>query len=153
MIAAVLVGALILAKMSAGPHLVTTTKVVTTTTRPQSLPLVTTPKAAAHSPSSVNVLVLNGVDPKKAIAKPAATTVAGAGFATLPPRDAAHVVTASAVYFAPGYPTDAATVAAVLSIPPAAVVALPSPVPTEIGDPAGAQVVVVIGPDLPISTG
>jgi hypothetical protein len=99
------------------------------------------------------VLVLNGVDPKKAIAKPAAASVAAAGFTTLPARDAAATVAKSIVYFGPDYEADAKAVAAILSIPPASVVPLPTPTPPEVGDPAGAQVIAIIGPDAPAANG
>jgi hypothetical protein len=97
--------------------------------------------------------VLNGVDPKKAIAKPAATTVAAAGYTALPARDAASTVAKSIVYFVAGYEVDAKAVAAILSIPPASVVALPTPTPAEVGDPGSAHVIVVIGPDAPAANG
>jgi hypothetical protein len=144
---------MILTGISGGskPHVVSAAP-TTTTTRPQ--PVVTTPVTAApHPPETVTVLVLNGVDPKKAIAKPAAATVAAAGFTTAPARDAAMTVTKSIVYFVAGYEADAKAVAGFLSIPPASVVLLPTPTPVETGDPAGAQVVVVIGPDAPAANG
>jgi hypothetical protein len=149
--AAVVVGAVILASMSTATRRVTAAAGTTPTTLRQPTVSVTTPTVPAHSPSSVKVLVLNGVDPKKAIAKPAAATVATGGFTTLPPGDAKQVVAESVVYFVAGYQTDAKTVAALLSIPPAAVVALSTPTPPEVGDPADAHVIVVVGPDLPIA--
>ena len=149
--AAVLLGAIILAGISGRPSIPVAAVVTTTTTRP--LPAVTTPVTVAHSPATVSVLVLNGVDPKKAIAKPAAATVAAAGFMTLPGRDAASTVTKSIVYFQPDYEPDAKATAAILSIPPASVVALPTPAPPEVGDPAGAQVIVIVGPDAPAANG
>jgi hypothetical protein len=150
-IAGVLVGAAILANVSSRPKSPVATAATTTTTRP-SAP-VTTPVAAPHTPAAVSVLVLNGVDPKKAISKAAAATVAAGGFTALPPRDAAKVVTVSAVYFVPGYQADAAIVASLLAIPVAAVVPMPTPPPAEVGDTAGAQVVVVVGPDIPAGAG
>jgi hypothetical protein len=149
--AAVLVGAIILAGISGKPSVPVASVATTSTTQP--LPTTTAPVAVAHSPAAVSVLVLNGVDPKKAIAKPAATTVAAAGFTTLPARDAATTVTKSIVYFVPDYEVDAAAVAAILSIPPVAVVPLPTPPPPEVGDPTGAHVIVIIGPDAPAANG
>jgi LytR cell envelope-related transcriptional attenuator len=150
-VAGVVVGALVLANVSSSQGL--STKTTATTRPPATTTTATTAAAAVHEPASVNVLVLNGVDPKKVIAKPVATAVGASGFATLQPRDATRVVTASAVYFLPGYQADAAKVAAVLSLPPGAVVALPTPVPPEIGDLGGAHVVVVVGPDAPAASG
>jgi hypothetical protein len=149
--AAVVVGAIILAGISVRPSIPVLSVATTTTTRPP--PTVTTAVAIAHAPAEVSVLVLNGVDPKKAIAKPVAATVATAGFTTLPARDAATTVTKSIVYFVPGYEPDAKALAAILSIPPVSVVALPTPTPPEVGDPTGAQVIVVIGPDAPAANG
>jgi hypothetical protein len=151
--AAVVVGAVILASMSTATRRVTAAAGTTPTTLRQPTVSVTTPTVPAHSPSSVKVLVLNGVDPKKAISKAAAATVAAGGFTALPPRDAAKVVTVSAVYFVPGYQADAAIVASLLAIPVAAVVPMPTPPPAEVGDTAGAQVVVVVGPDIPAGAG
>jgi hypothetical protein len=149
-LAGIVVGVVILANTTSRPT-VKLASAATTTTRPPGATTTTVP--VAHTPATVNVLVLNGVDPKKAIAKPAATQVAAAGFATLPPRDATKTLTASVVYFLPGYQPDAAAVARLLSIPPAAVVALPTPPPPEVGDIGGAQVVVIIGPDAPVAAG
>jgi hypothetical protein len=149
-LAAVLVGVVVLANTTSKPT-VKAASAATTTTRPPAATSTTVP--VAHPPGTVNVLVLNGVDPKKAIAKPAATQVSAAGFATLPPRDATKTVTASVVYFQPGFQPDAAAVARLLSIPPAAVVPLPTPPPPEIGDLGGAQVVVIVGPDAPLAAG
>jgi hypothetical protein len=150
--AAVVIGAIILMGIDGRPAPHTVAGATTTTTRPQ--PTVTTPVTVVpHSPETVTVLVLNGVDAQKPIAKPAAATVAAAGFTTAPARDAAITVTKSIVYFVADYEADAKAVAAFLSIPPASVVALPAQTPVEIGDPGGAQVVVVVGPDAPAANG
>jgi hypothetical protein len=148
-LAGLVVGAVVLANTTSKPS-VKLASAATTTTRPAT---TTTTAPVAHAPASVNVLVLNGVDPKKAIATPAATQIGAAGFTTLPPKDATKTVTASVVYFLAGYQPDAAAVARLLSIPPAAVVPLPTPPPPEIGDLGSAHVVVIIGPDAPAAAG
>lgn len=114
---------------------------------------VTTPtsESVAHNPADVKVLVLNGVDKSKAIAKPGADALKAANFTTLSPGDAAQMVTASAVYYQPGYELDAQAVAARLGIPAAAVQPLPQPLPTSVSDPKDANVVAIIGPDSPIA--
>ena len=123
--------------------------VVTTTTRAAAPTTATTAPLAAHDPTQVPVLVLNGVDPKKTIAGPAAKTLVAAGFSQTTGADAAKIVTASAVYFTAGYDQDAARVASLLGLSPALVQPLPTPVPAAVGDPKGATVIVVYGPDVP----
>lgn len=118
---------------------------VTSSTPPANSTAPTTP--TAHNPAEVKVLVLNGVDPAKTIAGPAAQALKAANYTTLNPADAKATVQASVVYYQPGYVADAQAVAAKLGIAATAVQALPSPVPPAVADPKDAQVIVVIGPD------
>ena len=124
-----------------------------TTSTPATGGGTTAPVTTAHDPSQVKVLVLNGVDPKKAIAKPAADALKAANFTTLSPSDAKTTVPASVVYFQPGYQLDAQAVASRLGIPSAAVIALPNPLPPTVADAKDANVIAVIGPDSPIAGG
>lgn len=146
--AAVLLGAVLLAKSfdSGGPLSTggTQTPRTSVTTTPSTTPTTTT---AAHNPAEVKVLVLNGVDPAKAIAKPAADTLKAANYTTLTPNDAKTTVTVSAVYYVPGYDADAQGIATKLGIPPTAVQPLPNPLPAAVSDPKDAHVIAVIGPD------
>lgn len=146
--AAVVLGAVLLAKsfddggpLSTGGNQTTRTSVTTT---PSTTP---TTVAVAHNPAEVKVLVLNGVDPSKAIAKPAADTLKAANFTTLTPNDAKTTVPTSAVYYVPAYEADAQAIATKLGIAATAVQPLPNPLPASISDPKDAHVIAVIGPD------
>ena len=68
-------------------------------------------------------------------------------------KHAAATVTKSVVYLLPGFDADGKIVAGLLGIPPVAVQVLPTPLPTEVGNPGDAQIIVVLGPDAPVSTG
>ncbi len=109
--------------------------------------------SSAHQPSSVPVLVLNGVNVNKPIAGSAARTLGATGYTNSTPKDAATTVPTSAVYFQPGYDADAAAVAAALGLPAGEVQPLPSPPPPAIGNAGDAPVIVVVGPDAPAAQG
>jgi len=134
------------AEASSGPHPTTTV---------QRLSPITTAAVAsvAHDPSSVPVLLLNGVNVNKPIAGSGATTLAAAGYTNSTPKDAATTVPTSTVYFQSGYEADAAAVAAVLGLPAGEVQPLPSPPPPAIANAGGAPVIVVVGPDAPAAQG
>lgn len=148
---AVVIGAALLAKSfgSGGPLSTRAgagSGAAATTSPPvPSSPAPTTP--VAHNPAEVKVLVLNGVDPAKTIAGPAAQALKTANYTTLNPADAKATVQTSAVYYQPGYIADAQAIAAKLGIAATAVQALPSPLPPAVADPKDAQVIVVIGPE------
>jgi hypothetical protein len=145
---AVLLGAGLLAKSfdSGGPASTGSPARSTSTTAPatQTTPATT---AVAHNPAEVKVLVLNGVDPSKAIAGPAAQALKAANYTTLSPADAKTMVPASAVYYLAGYEADAQQIAAKLGIAADKVQPLPNPPPPSVADPKDAHVIVVIGPD------
>src|SRR5205085_11083475 len=154
--AAVLVGLLPLDHTDDPSAIVTSTGGATTTTTTPRTSSTTTPPTTApvrHEPAEVKVLVLNGVDKKKAIAGPGARALVNAGFSQTTGKDAAATVTKSVVYVVPGFDADGKIVAGLLGIPPAAVHVLPTPLPTEVGNPGDAQIIVVLGPDAPVSTG
>ena len=154
--AAVMVGLLLLDHTeNPSPVAVSTRPATTTTTVPRTTTTTAPPPTSAvhHDPAQVKVLVLNGVDKKKAIAGPGAKALSNAGFTQSTGKDAANTVKKSAVYVIPGFELDGQSIASLLGIPPIAVVALPTPLPPEVGNPGDAQVVVVLGPDAPISTG
>jgi hypothetical protein len=155
--AAVILGLFLLNKTeNPTPVIVATKATSTTTTTPRSTSTstpATTPTTVRHEPAQVNVLVLNGVDKKKAIAGPAARALVNAGFTQATGKDAASAVTTSVVYVIAGFEGDGTVVAGLLGIPPASVKPLPTPLPPEIGNPGDAQIIVVLGPDAPVSTG
>ena len=128
----------------------------TTTTVPRSSSTTTpstTTTAARHDPASLKVLVLNGVNKKLAVAGPGAKALINAGYPNTTGKDAADTVPKSVVYVVPGYEGDGTAVASLLGIPPVAVKPLPTPLPPEVGNPGDAQIIVVLGPDAPVSTG
>jgi hypothetical protein len=106
----------------------------------------TTLAPVAHPAASVKVLVLNGSG-KSGVAKAGADALKPAGYTTLDPTNAKSTVTTSVVYAAPGFEADAIAVAGLLGLPPTVVKPLTVPPPAEVGDPADAAVVAVLGPD------
>jgi len=106
-----------------------------------------------HDPAQVKVLVLNGSG-KSGIAKAGADLLKAANYTTLEPGNAhGSTVTTSVVYFVPGYDADAAAVTAKLGLPASAAQPLPTPPPTEVGDPKDAHIIVVVGTDAPVAGG
>jgi hypothetical protein len=117
----------------------------------------TTPSTTATAlrpPASVKVLVANGTVAGGAgagsqhLAGQVSTTLHGQGYDTLaavntnPPQN----VTASIVYFQPGYEREAAVLAQSLGLPASAVQAMPAQPPVQSLN--GANLLVVAGPDL-----
>jgi hypothetical protein len=124
----------------------TTTK--STTTVPTGSTVV-----QPHDPAQVKVLVLNGSG-KSGIAKAGADLLKAANYTTLEPGNVhGGTVTTSVVYFVPGYDADAAAVTAKLGLPASAAQPLPTPPPTEVGDPKDAHIIVVVGTDAPVAGG
>lgn len=157
MAAAVVVG-LVLLNHTDDPSRVrlTSRPTSTTTTVPRSTTTTTpatTTTVARHEPASLKVLVMNGVNKKLALAGPDAKALVKAGYPNTTSKDAANTVSKSVVYVVPGYEGDGTAVASLLGIPAAAVKALPTPLPPEVGNPGDAQIIVVLGPDAPVSTG
>ena len=111
---------------------------VTTTTQP----VPTT--AAARPPRDVKVLSANGTEVAGA-ARKVSDGLRNLGYNVLAPGEA-RAAQASAVYFAPTFDREAQTVAQALQLPPTVVRPLPSPPP--VSDIRGANVLVVVGPDL-----
>jgi len=155
--AAVVVGLLLLDHTDDPSRIqLTSRSASTTTTAPRSSTTTTpsiTPTTVRHDPAQLKVLVLNGVNKKLALAGPGANALIKAGFTGTTGKDAADTVSKSVVYVVPGYEGDGTIVAGLLGIPPAAVKPLSSPLPPEVGNPGDAQVIVVLGPDAPVSTG
>ncbi len=110
-----------------------------TTTAPGATTVATTP------PSQVAVLVANGSTVSGEATRIAAQLHA-AGWNTLAPVNTATNVSSSAVYYASGFQPSAASIASALGIPATRVLPLSASVP--VSSVAGADVVVVIGPDV-----
>jgi hypothetical protein len=105
----------------------------------------TTTTVAARPPAEVTVLVANGSGVDGAAARLTAT-IASQGYATATETNSERVPNTT-VYFVEGYDREAAALAQALS-PNAAPATAPMPAPPPVTDLAGAQVLVVLGPDL-----
>ena len=118
----------------------------TTTTEVQrQAATTTTTSPATHQAGSVKVLVANGTSVPGAAGK-LKTKLASDGYDMLSPTDTSSPARASAVYFAAGYQGDAEAIAAAAGLTASVVQALTSPGP--VASSSGAQVIVVVGPDL-----
>jgi hypothetical protein len=95
--------------------------------------------------SSVHVLVANGVGYGQ-FASEFDSQLQTQGFSVLPAQDANSTVPASSVYYAPGSQAQAALVAKALGLSQSVVQPVSSSVP--VSSTTGANVVVIIGPDL-----
>jgi cytoskeletal protein RodZ len=102
-----------------------------------------TTEAAEDTP---RVLVANAAN-QAGVAGQLSSEVEAADFAVAPPANATVDVTSSVVHFAPGFEEAAADVAALFD-PRPEVAPMPDPLPVAAGDLAGANVIVVAGPDL-----
>jgi hypothetical protein len=153
-IAAVLLGAGLLANGFRDDRVASGSGATATTTRGSTAPGATASTVPQpHDPAQVKVLVLNGSG-KSGVAKTGKDQLAAANYTVLEPGNAkGATVTASIVYFVPGYDADAQTIAAKLGLPASAVQPLPNPLPATIADAQGSNIVVIIGTDAPIAGG
>ena len=102
------------------------------------------PPAPLRQPKDVKVLSANGTKVQGAAAK-VRDSLRGQGYNVLAPSDA-NPTDVSAVYFAPTFEREAQALAQALELPPTTVRALPNPPP--VPDVRGANVLVVVGPEL-----
>lgn len=121
------------------PGTPTTTIRSTTTTHP------TTTVATNVAPSTIHVLVANGTNTNGAAASVAAY-LTGKGFPTLKPVNALTTVSATQVYPISNAVAAATEVAQALGLNASSV--QPNSMPVPVSADAGANVVVVVGPDL-----
>jgi len=153
-VAAVLLGAGLLANGFRDDEAASVTGAGPSTTRSSTVPGATTPTVVqAHDPAQVKVLVLNGSG-KAGVAKAGKDQLAAANYTVLEPGNATGgTVTSSIVYFVAGYDADAAEIAAKLGLAASAAQPLPTPLPPSIADAQGSNVVVIVGTDAPIAGG
>ncbi len=148
-VAALIIGALLLPSATRAPLAVTTASqsIATTTTPSTTVPKSTTTTVATILPgaASIHVLVVNGTSIAD-LAGGTATYLRSRGFLTLPSTNATTKVTGTQVYEVSGPTSSATTVTEALGLP-ASTVQPPSAVPP-VHSTAGANVVVVAGPDL-----
>jgi hypothetical protein len=115
---------------------------------PTTRPLASTTSTAVpatHPVSSVKVVVSNGTS-TKGLAGTLSKKLAGIGYDVLAPTNT--TARATAVYYAAGYQGDALAVANSSGIGPNAVQQLGATSPLPAAQVHGAQVIVIIGPDL-----
>lgn len=117
----------------------------TTTAAPAHSTTTTTQALATHSPSSVKVLVANGTN-VSGVAGKLKTRLAAGGYDLLAPTNTTSSARASAVYYQTGYQGDAQAVAAAAGLGASTLQAMTAQLP--VANSSGAQVIVVIGPDL-----
>lgn len=106
---------------------------------------VTTTTVPARAPKEVKVLSGNGTDVKGS-ARKATDLLRAAGYNVLAPVDVEKKVTSTSIYFAAGYEREAQAVASLLALGADVVKSLPAPPP--IPDVRGANVLVIVGPEL-----
>jgi hypothetical protein len=152
-IVAVLLGAGLLANGFRDDNAPSGSGASTKTTRTTAPSGTGTTVVQAHDPAQVKVLILNGSG-KAGVAKAAKDQLAAANYTVLEPGNAkGGTITASIVYFVPGYDADAQTVAAKLGLAASAVQPLPNPLPASVADAQGATIVVIVGTDAPVAGG
>jgi hypothetical protein len=152
-IVAVLLGAGLLANGFRDDHAASGSGSAPQTTRTTAPGVTGTTVVQPHDPALVKVLVLNGSG-KGGVAKTAKDQLAAANFTVLEPGNAkGPTLTASIVYFVPGYDVDAQTIAAKQGLAASAAQPLPNPPPEAVGDSQGANIVVIIGTDAPVAGG
>jgi LytR cell envelope-related transcriptional attenuator len=117
------------------------TAVTATTTTSTTLP--------PRPPAEVKVLPVNGTN-VAGVAGRTGDVLRRAGYNVLSPTNTAKPVDSSSVQYAPGHDTEAKEVAKVLALPDTAVQPLASPPP--VADTRGADVIVIVGPDLAART-
>ncbi len=117
----------------------------TETELPTTIPAPATTSRPLRAPADVKVLAANGSD-VSGLGRRAADRLKSRGYTnTLAPTDTTRDVPATSVQFANDFEPEARAVADALGLPATVVTALDSP---PVSDTRGADVVVLIGPDL-----
>jgi hypothetical protein len=149
-VAALIVGILVLHRGSSTPAALAVNGATSTTVRASHGTTTTTPTTAAlRNPQDIKVLVANGTDTRGA-ASLFSDRLHKAGYNTLASTNTTTPAATSTVFYAPGYDREAAVVATQLGLQPSAVQPLPQQAP--VAQLHDAQILVVVGPDLSSST-
>ncbi|HVM06030.1 MAG TPA: LytR C-terminal domain-containing protein [Acidimicrobiales bacterium] len=112
-----------------------------------TLPPTTLATVPPRSPQEVKVLPTNGT-PVKGVAGKARDTLQAAGYNVLAPTDATRAEASNVYFTSADFEREAQAVASALGLPANVVVAYPTAPPLPVTDPKGANVVVVVGPEL-----
>ena len=153
LIVAVVIGVLVLHSVSrtaSAPSTQEAATTVTTSGQAGGGGRHTTTTLPVRSPGQVVTLVANATHVSGAAGR-VNTVLQKAGYNVLSPTNATSTVTASVVYFASGFDREAVALANSLSLGPSTVQPMPAQPP--VGDLRGANVLVVVGPDLANQTG
>jgi LytR cell envelope-related transcriptional attenuator len=149
---AVIIGLLILNRTDEGVSTgdVSIETPTTEAAAPSTVPSPPTTLRPLRPPADVKVLAANGSN-VSGLGRRTADQLKAKGYTnTLAPTDTTRGVTATSVEFNADFEPEARAVAEALGLPPTVVKALDSP---PVPDTRGADVVVLIGPDLPGATG
>jgi hypothetical protein len=114
-----------------------------------SLPTATTVTVPVRSPADVKMLPVNGTTTANAAGATGAKLKA-AGYNVLAATNTTRQATASNVFYEAGYEREARVAAQLLGLPDTAVQPMPTPPP--VADTRGANLIVVVGPDLARAT-
>lgn len=112
-----------------------------------TLPPTTLATVPPRSPQEVKVLPTNGTA-VKGVAGKARDTLQAAGYNVLAPTDATRAEASNVYFTSADFEREAQAVASALGLPANVVVAYPTAPPLPVTDPKGANVVVVVGPEL-----
>ena len=125
----------------------TTLDTSTATTTATTAAPATTTIPALRAPSAVKVLVANGTAvPGQAALQ--GNKLHGAGYDTLASTNTVAKVQSSVAYYAPGFQPEAIAIARLLGVPGGAVKAMPATGQLPVANLQGANVLVLVGPDL-----
>ncbi|MGI9021630.1 MAG: LytR C-terminal domain-containing protein [Acidimicrobiales bacterium] len=149
LLVALFLGVFILNRTETGVSVPTVETRRTTTTKANPDAGTTTSTRAPRQPAAIKVLAANGSG-VAGLGSKTGDRLTAAGYNSLAPTNTTADVSTSAVAFAPGFDLEAFFVAAALGLPPTSVQVLdPTTVPVE--DTKGADIVVLVGPDLDIT--
>jgi hypothetical protein len=117
----------------------------TASTTPTTARSGTTTPATTGQPQDIKVLVANGTS-TPGVAARVSNTLHTKGYNTLASTNSTQRPTSTVIYFQPTHSGDALAMAAKLNLPATAVLAIPQPPP--VANLNGANILVVVGPDL-----
>jgi len=133
---------------TAPPTSVSSGSGATTGTTAKATP--TTGATQLRAPQDIKVLVANGTT-TPGLAGKISNLVHAKGYNTLASTNSTQKPAATIVFFQPSYSADGAGLAAKLNLPATAVQAMPSPPP--VANLNGANILIVVGPDLANAAG
>ncbi|MDQ6797858.1 MAG: LytR C-terminal domain-containing protein [Actinomycetota bacterium] len=151
LVVALVLGIFILNKTQGGGATSVSSEPRTTTTKAAKGVTTSTPPntRAVRQPAAIKVLAANGSG-VAGLGGKTGDRLTAAGYNSLAPANTSSDVSASEVEFTPGFDLEATAVAQVLGLPATSVKPLATDIP--LADTKGADIVVLVGPDLDAST-